>query len=109
MSNVVNAGSPASRVARASSNVCNLTEFGLNGFTEALRQEFVGEYVRVVVVEPGTVQTERVEHLGDAAPRQISGEPMRTEDLADAIGHVVIRERRVAVNEMLVRAGDQTW
>jgi hypothetical protein len=29
--------------------------------------------------------------------------------MADAIGCIVTRERRVAVNEMLVRAGNQTW
>jgi len=36
-------------------------------------------------------------------------EPLRAEDVADAIGYIVTRERRVAVNEMLVRVGDQPW
>jgi NADP-dependent 3-hydroxy acid dehydrogenase YdfG len=31
------------------------------------------------------------------------------EDVADAVAYVVTRDRRVAVNEMLVRAGAQTW
>jgi hypothetical protein len=29
--------------------------------------------------------------------------------LPNVISYIVTRERRVAVNEMLVRAGDQTW
>jgi NADP-dependent 3-hydroxy acid dehydrogenase YdfG len=28
---------------------------------------------------------------------------------ADAVAYIVTRDRRVAVNEMLVRAGEQTW
>jgi NADP-dependent 3-hydroxy acid dehydrogenase YdfG len=65
-------------------------------------------------VAPGTVDTELVNHLGDAtraaARRQVSSiEALRAEDIADAIGYIVTRERRVAVNEMLVRATDQAW
>jgi NADP-dependent 3-hydroxy acid dehydrogenase YdfG len=101
-------------VARPSSSVYNLTKFGLNGFTESLRQELLVEHVRVSVVEPGTVSTELIDHLGDAtreaARRQVSGiEALRAEDIADAIGYIVGQDRRVAVNEMLIRAGDQTW
>jgi NADP-dependent 3-hydroxy acid dehydrogenase YdfG len=114
VADLVNVSSTAGRVARPSSSVYNLTKFGLNGFTESLRQELLRERVRVSVVEPGTVDTELVNHLDDAtrdaARRQIDGiEALRAEDIADAIGYIVTRERRVAVNEMLIRAGDQTW
>jgi len=114
VADLVNVSSTAGRVARPGSSVYNLTKFGLQGFTESLRQELLGEHVRVSVVEPGTVDTELVDHLGDAtrdaARRQVSGiEALRADDIADAIAYIVTRERRVAVNEMLVRAGDQTW
>jgi NADP-dependent 3-hydroxy acid dehydrogenase YdfG len=114
VADLVNVSSTAGRVARPGSSVYNLTKFGLNGFTESLRQELLGEHVRVSVVEPGTVDTELVNHLGDAtrdaARKQVSGiESLRASDIADAIAYIVTRERRVAVNEMLVRAGDQTW
>jgi NADP-dependent 3-hydroxy acid dehydrogenase YdfG len=87
---------------------------GLNSFTESLRQELLDEHVRVSVVEPGSVDTELVNHLGDtirvAARGQVAGiEALRPSDIADAIAYIVTRERRVAVNEILVRAGDQTW
>ncbi len=114
VADLVNVSSTAGRVARPGSSVYNLTKFGLTGFTESLRQELLGERVRVSVVEPGTVDTELVNHLGDAvrdaARRQADGiEPLRPADIADAIAYVVTRERRVAVNEILVRAADQTW
>lgn len=114
VADLVNVSSTAGRVARPGSSVYGLTKSGLNAFTESLRQELLSERVRVSVVEPGTVDTELVNHLSDttrdAAHRQIDGiEALRPEDIADAISYIVTRERRVAVNEMLVRAGDQTW
>jgi NADP-dependent 3-hydroxy acid dehydrogenase YdfG len=36
-------------------------------------------------------------------------EPLRPEDIADAVLYMVTRDRRVAVNEMLVRAAEQSW
>jgi NADP-dependent 3-hydroxy acid dehydrogenase YdfG len=45
-----------------------------------------------------------------AAQDQIESiEPLRPEDIADAVAYIVTRDRRVAVNEVLVRAGEQTW
>ncbi len=114
VADIVNVSSTAGRVARPSSSVYNLTKFGLNGFTEALRQELLVERVRVSVVEPGTVDTELVDHLSDlvaeAARRQVNSiEALRPDDIADAIAYIVTREQRVAVNEILVRASQQTW
>jgi NADP-dependent 3-hydroxy acid dehydrogenase YdfG len=114
VADIVNVSSIAGRVARPSSSVYSLTKFGLNGFTEALRQKLLVERVRVSVVEPGTTNTELVDQLGDAARaavRQlVTGiEPLRSEDVADAIAYIVTRERRVAINEILVRADEQTW
>jgi NADP-dependent 3-hydroxy acid dehydrogenase YdfG len=114
VADIVNVSSTAARVARPASSVYTLTRFGLNGFTEALRQELLVERVRVSVVEPGTVGTELVTHLGDAArgaARQLMNDidPLQPEDVADAIAYIATRERRVAINEILVRAGDQTW
>ncbi|MEV0136409.1 SDR family NAD(P)-dependent oxidoreductase [Dactylosporangium sp. NPDC050688] len=114
VADLVNVSSTAGRVARPGSSAYSLTKFGLNGFAESLRQELLRERVRVSVVEPGTMDTELVNRLGDAtrkvARRQGDAiEALRAEDIADAIGYIVTRERRVAVNEMLVRAGDEIW
>lgn len=37
-----------------------MTEFGVNDFTEALRQEVAKKYARVGVLEPGAAATELV-------------------------------------------------
>lgn len=114
IADLVNISSTAGRVARPGTAVYNLTKFGVNGFTEALRQEVMAKGVRVSVVEPGTVATELSSHLRDgvrqAVERQIEGiELLRPQDIADAVAYIVTRDRRVAVNEMLVRAAQQTW
>lgn len=66
------------------------------------------------VIEPGTVDTELVTHVRDdirqAARSAVESiEPLRPEDIADAVCYTVTRGRRVAINEMLVRAAEQTW
>jgi NADP-dependent 3-hydroxy acid dehydrogenase YdfG len=114
VADIVNISSTAGRTARAGSSAYNLTKFGLNGFSESLRQELLVERVRVSVVEPGTVATELIDHLDEmtqtAARHQVDGiEALWPEDIADAISYIVTRDRRVAVNQLLVRAGDQTW
>ncbi|MEV4897252.1 SDR family NAD(P)-dependent oxidoreductase, partial [Nonomuraea sp. NPDC055795] len=100
VADLVNVGSTAGRAARPGSSVYGLTRSGLRAFTESLRQELLGERVRVGLVEPGTVDTAR-----DAARGRIDGiEAPRPADIADAIGYVVTRERRIAVNEILMSA-----
>jgi len=114
VADLVNISSTAGRVARPGSSVYNLTKFGLQGFSESLRQEVLGRRVRVGVVEPGVVDTELVSHLPADVQRAArtqfeSVERLRPEDIADAVAYMVTRDRRVAVNEILVRAAEQTW
>ena len=106
--------STAGRVARPGAAVYSLTKFGLTAFAESLRQELLPQRVRVSVVEPGTVDTELTTHLSDgvraAVTQQVATiEMLQPDDIADAVAYIVTRDRRVAVNEMLVRAAAQTW
>ena len=114
VADLVTITSTAGRVARPGSAVYNLTKFGAAAFSEALRQELIGRRVRVSVIEPGTVDTELASHLRDhireaARSQTASIEPLRPDDIADTVAYIVTRDRRVAVNEMLVRAAEQTW
>jgi len=114
VADVINISSTAGRVARPGGSVYSLTKFGIAAFAESLRQELITKRVRVSVVEPGTVDTELVSHLREdvrqAARTQVESiEPLRPEDIADAVFYIVTRDRRVAVNEMLVRAAEQSW
>jgi NADP-dependent 3-hydroxy acid dehydrogenase YdfG len=112
VADLVNISSTAGRVARNGAGVYNMTKFGVNGFTEALRQEVTRRHVRVSVVEPGATTTElafqnRPEVLQQMAQRFGNLERMEAADIADAIAYIVTRPRRVAVNEMLVRPTEQ--
>jgi NADP-dependent 3-hydroxy acid dehydrogenase YdfG len=114
VADLVTISSTAGRIARPGSSVYNLTKFGVTAFSEALRQELLSQRVRVSVVEPGTVDTELATHLREeireAAQRQTESiQPLLPEDIADAVAWIVTRDRRVAVNEILVRASEQTW
>ncbi|SOX54032.1 KR domain-containing protein [Mycobacterium ahvazicum] len=114
VADLVTISSTAGWVARPNTAVYSLTKFGVNAFSEGLRQEVLGKRVRVGVVGPGTVDTEIFSHLAEdsreAFERQTAGMVrMRPEDIADAVLFMVTRDRRVAVNQMLVRAAEQTW
>jgi NADP-dependent 3-hydroxy acid dehydrogenase YdfG len=111
---IVNVSSVAGRFANFGSAVYNLTKFGVNAFSEALRQEVVGANVKVTVIEPGMVETELLDHnthpmVLEAAKRMREeiGTPLTSEDIAEAILYAVGGPERVAVNEVLVRPAGQ--
>lgn len=113
-SDIVNISSSAGRVARPGTSVYNLTKFGVNGLTEALRQELRPQRVRVSVIEPGNVDTELATHTREELRAGVEAqigtiERLQPEDIADAVAYVVTSKRRVAVNEVFVRAADQSW
>jgi len=114
VADLVTISSTAGWVARPGTAVYSLTKFGVNAFSEGIRQELIGKRVRVGVVGPGTVDTEIFSHLAESSreafEHQTGGMVMlRPEDIADAVLFMVTRDRRVAVNHMLVRAAEQTW
>lgn len=114
VADVVNISSTGGRVARPGTAVYSLTKFGIGAFSEAVRQEVLGQRVRIGLVEPGTVQTEITTHLPPedraALDRRNAGMvKLEPSDIADAVVYMVTRDRRVAVNEILVRAAEQTW
>ena len=114
VADLVTISSTAGWVARPNTAVYSLTKFGVNAFSEGIRQELLGKRVRVGVVGPGTVDTEIGDHLPAdtraAFDRQTADMvKLAPDDIADAVSYVVTRHRRVAVNHMLVRAAEQTW
>jgi NADP-dependent 3-hydroxy acid dehydrogenase YdfG len=110
---IVNLSSVAGRFARAGAGVYNLTKFGVNAFSEALRQELVPHRIRVTVVEPGFVDTELQGHNEGMAAEGIEqmrseiGETLVAEDIADGIVWAVTRPTRASVNEVLIRPAGQ--
>ena len=107
---IVNVSSVAGRIASLGSAVYNLTKWGVNGFSEGLRQEALHANIRVTIVEPGFVDTELQGHnenplVVDATQRMREeiGELLQAEDIADAILYAITRPPHVSVNEVLVR------
>ena len=110
VADMVNISSVAGRAARNGNGVYSLTKFGIGAFSESLRQELAGRYVRVSLVEPGATATELASHNRPEILESIRSQlaqRMQAEDIADAIGYVVTRPRHVAVNEMLIRPTEQ--
>ena len=112
VADIVNISSLNGRTAFAMSAVYSATKFGVNGFTEALRQELTRQHVRVAVVEPGSVDTELRAQNSPAVQQMIAAglgdiERLQSQDIADAIGYIVTRPRHVTVNELLVRPTEQ--
>jgi NADP-dependent 3-hydroxy acid dehydrogenase YdfG len=111
---IVNVSSVAGRRAGAGTAVYNMTKWGVNGFSEGLRQEALHSNIRVTVVEPGMTESELLDHnknpvVLEAAKRMREevGEPLTSEDIADGIVYAVTAPRRVSVNEVLIRPTGQ--
>jgi NADP-dependent 3-hydroxy acid dehydrogenase YdfG len=106
VADIVNISSIAGRQAWANFGVYNMTKFGVNGFTEALRQEVTKKHVRVGVLEPGAVATELVSHNNEQIQADLASdadripEPLEPEDIGDATTYMVTRPRRSSVAEL---------
>jgi NADP-dependent 3-hydroxy acid dehydrogenase YdfG len=110
VADMVNISSVAGRVARSGNGVYSLTKHGIGAFSESLRQEVTGRYVRVSLVEPGATDTELASHnrpeVLDIIRSQF-GQTMEPDDIAGAIAYIVTRPRHVAINEVLIRPTEQ--
>ena len=113
VADIVNVSSIAGRVAGAYQGGYNATKFGVNGFTESLRQEVTERHVRVGVIEPGATNTELPTHNNDYIrsnmldPYIEQHEVLQPEDIADGITYMVTRPRHTAIRELLIMPTDQ--
>jgi len=104
---LVNISSVAGRTARAGNAVYAATKWGINGWSEGLRQELQPD-IRVMVIEPGAVATELTDHITDAETKRatkqfVEGLAITAQDIAEVIAFAVGRPRRMTLNEILVR------
>lgn len=107
---ICNVGSTAGRVAYQGGGGYTAAKHGTKVVTETLRQELVGQPVRVCEVAPGMVRTEEfslVRFGGDQekADAVYAGvpDPLVAEDVADAIAWVVTRPSHVNIDELVIR------
>ena len=109
---LINISSVAGRTARPTNGVYAATKWGINGWSESLRQELQPE-IRVTVIEPGAVATELTSHITHESTREateafVKELAIRPEDIAEVILFAVSRPRRVTLNEILVRPTAQS-
>ncbi|MDT0141771.1 SDR family NAD(P)-dependent oxidoreductase [Microbacterium sp. PRC9] len=107
VADVVNISSIAGRQAWPKFAAYNMTKFGVNGFTEALRQEVTQKHVRVGVLEPGAVATELKSHNSSEVEQELLASEaenipqlLEPEDIAESIAFMVTRPRRSSIAEL---------
>lgn len=108
---VINISSVAGRSARAGNGVYAATKWGINGWSESLRQELL-PHVRVALIEPGVVATELPTHIthaqtNSAVNDMYSQATVTAEDIAEVIAFALSRPRHLAINEILLRPSTQ--
>lgn len=115
LGHIVNISSVAGRTATANSAVYNASKWGVNAFTEALRQELVRDKipVRTTLIEPGAVDTELASHnrpeIQETLKERWKGmsKKLESDDIARAIIYTVTQPAHVSVNEILIRPSSQ--
>lgn len=98
---VVNVSSLAGRKSFPGASGYSASKYGINGFSDALREEFTGadtEQIRVTDVEPGFVETE----LSEGLPPEWM-ETLSPADVARSVTYAVRQPPHVDVNEILLR------
>ncbi len=110
---IVNISSVAGRKGIPSSAAYNATKWGINGWSDALRQELLGQGVRMILVEPGAVATELADHISDEDSKKRIDDMsenfdiLEAEDIASVIEYSVSVPERVSLTEILIRPTEQ--
>ncbi|MFB7844997.1 SDR family oxidoreductase [Microbacterium sp. NPDC056052] len=108
---IINISSVAGRTARAGNGVYAATKWGVNGWSESLRQELLPT-VRVTLIEPGVVATELPTHIthtetNTSVNEMYSHAEVTADDIAEIIAFAIQRPRHLAINEILLRPAGQ--
>jgi NADP-dependent 3-hydroxy acid dehydrogenase YdfG len=97
-------------------NISSLASRGTRpglGVYSGTKMELLEDNIRVTMVEPGAVETELPDHITDEEAREgLSSlleqlDPLKAEDIANAVVYVVTQPERVSINEILIRPSQQ--
>jgi 3-hydroxy acid dehydrogenase / malonic semialdehyde reductase len=110
---IVNMGSVAGRQAYENGSIYVTSKFAVRGFTYALREDLLGRPIRLTTVDAGLVETNfsLVRFKGDEVKARAvyaNVEAMQPEDVADAVLWALTRPWRVNVDEIVVKARNQS-
>ena len=111
---VVNIGSIAGNWPYPGGNVYGATKAFVRQFSLNLRADLVGKNIHVTDVEPGLAETEfsEIRFKGDkdkAAAVYNDVDPIRPEDVADAVFWAATRPKNINVNRIEIMAGAQAF
>jgi NADP-dependent 3-hydroxy acid dehydrogenase YdfG len=110
---IVNVSSIGGRRTAAGRSLYALTKFGLNGFSESLRQEAHKSGVRVTLLMPGFVDTEINDASTDPFHKDAAQRvrermaPLSSDDVANAVLFAVSQPAHVVIGEIMMRPIDQ--
>ncbi len=104
---IVNIGSTAGHEVYPGGVVYSASKHAVDAITKGLKMDLLGTPVRVSTVDPGLVETEfsLVRFSGDAARAEAvyaGMQPLRPEDVADAVLYCVTRPPHVNINEIIM-------
>lgn len=104
---IVNVGSIAGKEVYPNGNVYCATKHAVDALTKAMRIDLLPHKIKVSAVCPGAVDTEfsEVRFDGDknkADKVYVGYEPLRAEDIADAIYFMTSRPAHVNINDLLI-------
>ena len=110
---IVLIGSIAGRQAYPKAALYVASKFAVRGFTYALREDLLGQPIRITTVDPGLVETNfsRVRFRGDEEQARAVYEgvdAMSPGDIAECIVFALTRPPHVNVDELVVKALDQS-
>jgi 3-hydroxy acid dehydrogenase / malonic semialdehyde reductase len=110
---IVNMGSIAGRQAYAGGSIYVTSKYAVRGFTYALREDLLGQPIRLTTVDPGLVETDfsLVRFRGDeekAAAVYRGVDAIQPEEIAECILFALTRPWHVNVDEIVVKARNQS-
>jgi NADP-dependent 3-hydroxy acid dehydrogenase YdfG len=110
---VVNIGSVAGRKTGATAAVYNATKFGVHAMSEAMREQLAPSNVRVIVIAPGIVKTELVDHNTDDIKGGYQGvwdqigEMISADDIAKSILWTCQQPQHICIREVVLASTKQ--
>ncbi len=96
---IVNIASIAGLIGNPQLSAYNATKFGLRGFSEALMKELREDNIKVTCICPGSVGT----NFADVAGTRGAANPMRAEDVAETVIHVLEGPANYLISEVVMR------
>ena len=104
---IINIGSIAGHELYPAGNVYCASKFAVNAITKGMLIDLVDTPIRVTTIDPGLVQTEfaQVRFSGDQekASKVYQGyQPLKGDDIADAIVWAATRPSHVQIAEMII-------